>query len=224
MSGRQKFLAEATGTGLLTFAAAGAAVLNIVGGGYLGVVGGALAVGLAATAASSAVYHISGAHLNPAITIAHWVRGKVSTPSGIALVIAQLAGASFAAWIISRIIPDAVNVAHLGTPAVSALLGRKGALVVEALAGAILSWTYFGASDKRASAHGFAISIGAAYAAVYLLTNILTGGLGNPARAFGPAWVSGYWQDQWIFWIGPVVGGLVGSYWHRFTAGPEDIR
>lgn len=224
MSSYQKFLAEAAATGTIVFVAGGALLANAASGGSIGPVGIALAIGLASFAVIQTVAHISGAHANPALSIAAWTRGKLSTPGLIMYVLAQLIGAAIGAWFLSRIFPASLDSVHLGAPELSLFAGRKATILLEAVFASLLAWVYQSASDKRSSSTvHFSLAVGAVYAVASLVGSSVTGGAINPARAFGPAFIIGDWTNQWLFWIGPVLGAVIGSYTYRIVAGRESV-
>lgn len=224
MASYQRFFGEMIGTGALVFAASGAVIANVVSGGELGAIGIALAYGGAVLVMTASLSRVSGAQLNPAVTIARWAAKRQGTASAVMYLIAELIGAALGAWLLTRVFPDAANMAHLGAPALSGSVGRKMALLAEAVATAVVVWTYLAAMDKRngaGAAHG-GLTVGFAVVAAALVIGPLTGGALNPARAFGPAFITKEWINQWIYWIGPVVGALVATYAYRFTAGRSE--
>lgn len=215
----QKLAAEAAATGTLILAGAGAVLTNTAFPGSLGGVGIALAHGLAILVMVYAVAHISGAHINPAVTIAMWALRKIKTAEGVLYIIAQLVGAAIAAWLLILIYPDgAIASTHTGAPALASFVTPAVGVLVEALLTAVLVWTILGVTDDRAP-KGFAgLAIGLAVTLGLLVGASLTGAALNPARSFGPALVSGFWVNHWVYWAGPVLGALVAAYAYRCTA------
>ena len=219
MSSFQKFLQELVATGALTFVVAGATIINTVTGGSFGLLGLALSYGLITLIMGNAAAHEGGIDMNPAITLARWGVRRISSGGAIWRIIAQLVGAAVGAWLLTKIVPGAVDIQHLGTPTLASFVGTRSALLVEALMTAIIVWAAFGASNKRSG-----ISTGAAYAVGALFAMPLTGAGLNPARVFGSAFVSGYWINHWIYWIGPLVGALAAGYWYKITAGSDESK
>lgn len=208
---------------MLVFVSSGAVLANTVSGGALGGVGTALAVGFVSCLLVASLGLRGGVHLNPAVTIAYWARRKLSTPGAVAFIIAQLVGAVVGAWFLTKIYQDAASIAHLGVPGTAIFVGKKAALLTEAILTALLVLAAFGVEDKRTSSPALlAIAIGFAYAVGALIGGPPTGGIMNPARFFGPAAVAGYWVSHWLYWAGPVAGGLVSAYWYRIMAGSDE--
>lgn len=215
----QKLVAEFIGTFTLVFVGAGSICadqyLRSSNQPGLGLLAIALAHGLAFGIMVTALCHISGGHLNPAVTIGFWVARRVSTIQTICYWVAQLAGAVFGAYLLTLIVPDATwRACELGTPVLATDFTRLHAMTLEAVASFILVFVFFatvadsaGAFDKIA---GFAIGLTATVD--MLVAYPLTGAALNPARAFGPALVSRHWLDQGVYWIGPLIGGVIAGF------------
>lgn len=202
--------AEFVGTFALVFVGAGAVLVAApsAGAGNLEV---ALAHGLVIAVMASAVGHISGGHFNPAVTLGFLVTGRLSPVVALAYWVAQLssaiAGAALLKWIFTG---DAR--AALGAPAVGPGIEPEAALIIEAILTFFLVLSVFGvAVDSRASGEFAGLAIGFTIIACVLMGGALTGACMNPARAFGPALASHYWQDQWLYWAGPLFGGGVAA-------------
>ena len=215
----QKLVAEFIGTFTLIFIGAGAicadAYMKAGGGAGAGLLAIAAAHGLAIAIMVTAVGHISGGHLNPAVTIGFWVCRRLSTFHALAYWLAQLAGATFAAYLLSVILPESVwRPAALGTPDLAADFTRVHGMALEAALTFLLVFVVFataadakGAFDKIA---GFAI--GLTITMDILLGGPFTGAAMNPARAFGPALVARHWMNHGVYWVGPLVGGVVAGF------------
>lgn len=213
-------IAEAIGTFLFFFVGMGAVVL----GGHLngadtgGLVGVALAHGLALAVLVSALGPISGGHFNPAVTFAVWITGRIESVRAALYVVAQLAGALAAGLALRAVFTEASwGPVALGTPAVDPAIGTTGAIVVEAILTVLLLFAVFGtAIDPRAPKIG-GLAIGLAVAADILMGGPLTGAAMNPARWFGPAVASGTYADWYVWWIGPLVGAAVAALIYRYA-------
>jgi len=206
----KKFLAELIGTFTLIFFGAGA-ILTHNATQMVGMTGIAVAHGLAILVMIYAFGAVSGGHFNPAVTFGFLVTRRISLGGAISYWIAQLVGASLAAWVLLRAWHGPTE-AHLGTPAVAAGVSPMLAMCLEGLMAFMLVIVIFGSAvDPRAS-KGFAgLAIGLTLVGNILVGGALTGASFNPARAFGPALLSGYWQDQWLYWVGPLLGGAIAA-------------
>jgi MIP family channel proteins len=211
-----KYLAEAIGTFFLCFAGI-AAILSTqdpINSGA-GLVGIALAHGLALSIAVSVFGGISGAHVNPAVTAGMLVTGRIPLGEAIGYVISQLAGATVAAVACKAIFPPAaVTAAKLGIPLPGGDWVTVGiVLTAEAIATFLLVISVFGAAvDERGQVvkiGGFAIGLTVAFD--ILAIGAVTGASMNPARSFGPALVYGFFDWHWCYWVGPIAGGVVAA-------------
>jgi len=214
----QKLLAEFVGTFTLIFIGAGSICadqyLHSVNQGSVGLLGIAAAHGLAIGIMVTAVGHISGAHLNPAVTIGFWVTKRIGTISAVAYWIAQLAGAAVAALLLTAVVPDTVwQPAGLGTPALAMDYSRMHGMLMEATLTFLLVFVVFAtAADANGAFNKIAgFAIGLTITMDILLGGPFTGAAMNPARAFGPALVSRHWANHGVYWVGPLIGGIVAA-------------
>ena len=206
------FLAEAIGTFGLIFFGAGA-VLHNAPDGALGMTGVALAYGLAVTLGMLALGGVSGAHFNPAVSFAMALTRRLSWGAMLRYWIAQLLGAAAAAWALGVAFAGGPLDAHLGTPLLDPGVGPLKGAVVEGILAFFLVLVFVATTVDPRAPKGFAgLAVGLTVTAGVLACGALTGGAMNPARAFGPAFVSGYWQDHWVYWAGPAVGGAVAAF------------
>jgi MIP family channel proteins len=211
--GRQgaKFMAELIGTFALIFFGAGA-ILQQNATQMVGITGIAVAHGLAILVCVYAFGHISGGHFNPCVTFGMAVTRRLSWGDAITYWIAQLAGASIAAWLLSLAYPSGAAEVHLGAPALGASVSPMLGMAYEAVMAFMLVIVIFGSAVDPRAPKGFAgLAIGLTLTANILVGGSLTGASFNPARAFGPALVAGYWQDHWVYWVGPMLGGAVAA-------------
>ena len=213
----RRAITEALGTFVLVFAGCGAIVTDAQRGGALGTVGIALVFFLVLVGLVSAGGHVSGAHYNPAVTIALTVARHFPPGEAAAYIAAQLLGATAASLTLLAAWPEAP--ADLGATVPSVAAGT--ALLYELLMTAFLVFVIFGvATDTRAVGVVAALAIGAAVGCDALFGGPLTGAAMNPARSFGPALASGTWTDFWVYLAGPIAGGLTGGLLYGWVRGP----
>lgn len=223
--------AEFLGTFWLVLGGCGSAVLAAafpdVGIGLLGV---ALAFGLTVLTMAFAIGHISGCHLNPAVTVGLWTGGRFPRAQVAPYIVAQVVGAIAAAGVLYVIASGAAGFdvakgfASNGfgehSPGGYSMLA---ALVCEIVMTAFFLIVILGATDKRAP-QGFApIAIGLALTLIHLVSIPVTNTSVNPARSTGVALFVGGWaiSQLWLFWLAPIVGGVVGAFLYNFVAGDE---
>jgi aquaporin-4 len=157
--------------------------------------------------------HVSGAHINPAVTIPMIITRKIGIADGVGYIIFQLIGAVAAAATLKVILPDLgaqVNFATQGGPSELINKSVSSGFAIEAILTFFLVLVIFmTAVHKKASPgwHGF--SIGGMVFLIHLVAVPLTGASVNPARTFGPALISGFWEFHWLYWAAPIVGGII---------------
>ena len=219
----QKLFAELIGTFGVVFVATGAICadqyVRAAGSSPLGPLGCALAYGLAVALMVSAFGHISGAHLNPAITVSMWVNRRLGTLTALCYCAAQLAGAVAAGLLLSAILPDTLwRPVGLGTPNLTADFTRAHGMLLEGVLTFFVVLVAFArAIDTRGLARqGAAFAIGLTVTAGSLVGAPFTGAAMNPARVFGPALVAHHWQNHGVYWLGPLFGAcLAGVLYDR---------
>jgi MIP family channel proteins len=216
----QKLAAEFVGTFALIFFGVGSICADQFihastnGQSNLGLLGIALAHGLAIGIMVTSLGHISGGHFNPAVTIGIWVTRRISTFEALAYWVAQLAGGTAAALILRRLPVDVWGPVQLGTPDLAIGITRANGIIFEAVMTFFLVFVVFatavdekGAFNKVAGfAIGLSITMGALFGGPF------TGAALNPARAFGPALASNHWNNHSVYWLGPLLGGLVAGW------------
>jgi MIP family channel proteins len=208
--------AEAIGVFALVFAGCGAIVTEAEHPGTLGTVGIALVFGLVIMAMVYATGHLSGAHLNPAVTLAFALTRHFPRTEAAAYLAAQLAGALIAAGLLAAVWPG--QPADLGTTVPT--VGTGSALVYEAALTALLMFVIMAvATDTRAVGAGAAIAIGGAVGLDALFGGPITGASMNPARSIGPALVSGELTDLWIYIAAPIAGATLGALAYQLVRG-----
>lgn len=208
-------VAEFVGTFTLVFVGVGS--IAVASDGSAGLVGVALAHGLALAVMITAVAAVSGGHLNPAVSIGLWSAGKLATERLLGYVVAQVAGAFAGAALILVALPERVRAVAIGTPALGDGVSVLSAIVLEAVLTFFLVFTVYGtAVDHRAPKLG-GLLIGLSVTMGILVAGPLTGAALNPARHLGPALLAGgsYLGQFWLYWVGPVIGGLVAAWVYR---------
>ena len=227
----KQYGAEFLGTFWLVLGGCGSAVLAAafpdVGIGLLGV---SLAFGLTVLTMAFAIGHISGCHLNPAVSIGLWAGGRFPANKLVPYIAAQVLGAILAGGVLYIIASGAAGFdvskgfasngfgAH--SPGGYSLLA---ALVCEVVMTMFFLLIILGATDKRAPA-GFApIAIGLALTLIHLVSIPVTNTSVNPARSTGVALYVGDWAiaQLWLFWVAPIAGALLGAFAYRFIASEE---
>lgn len=226
----RQLVAEAIGTFFLCFAGIGAIVSTqspISSG--IGLVGIALAHGLALSIAVSIFAGVSGGHHNPAVTVGFLATGRISPPLAAMYIVAQLIGATVAAAACNYIFPEvAVNAAKLGIP----LPGGDWVtgpilLVTEFILTFLLMTAIFGtAVDERGAPMklgGFAVGLTVAFD--ILCAGNVTGASMNPARSFGPALIHNYFEWHHWYWVAPIAGAVVAALlYHHVLLEPVESK
>jgi len=228
MTSIRKYLAETIGTFWLTFGGCGAAVLAAgfpeVGIGLLGV---SLAFGLTVVTMAYAIGHVSGCHLNPAVTIGLWAGGRFPASDILPYVVAQVIGAVVAGGVLFVIASGAPDFSVAGGFASNGYgehspgnYNLTSALTIEIVMTAVFLFVIMGATHGRAPA-GFApLAIGLALVLIHLVSIPVTNTSDNPARSTGPALFVGGWalQQLWLFWVAPIIGGIIGAVVYRWLS------
>ena len=161
-----------------------------------------------------ATAHISGGHINPAVTIATVITGKTSFVKGIMFIIAQILGAIVGAYMLGSAVPEAVQ-GSLASHSLAQGITVPAGLLTEIILTFVLVFVIFAtATDNRAVNKMAPLAIGLAVVVAHLVGVPITGTGLNPARSIGPAIVSGTWINHWIYWVGPIIGGMSVSYTH----------
>jgi len=212
----RRALAEGLAAFTLVFAGCGAIVANAAYGGALGTLGVALAFGLVIMVMVYATGHLSGAHINPAVTLAFTLTRHFPARDAGAYVLAQLAGAIAGALVLLAIWPDQPG--ELGATVPS--IGAGSALVYELVLTAFLMFVIMAvATDTRAVGAAAAIAIGGTIGLDALVGGPVTGASMNPARSLGPALASGEWSEFWLYVVGPLGGAVLGAVAYQLVRG-----
>jgi len=226
----KKLAAEFIGTFWLVLGGCGSAVLagvfmkNGIDVG-IGLVGISLAFGLTVLTMAYAIGHISGCHLNPAVTVGLWAGGRHPANEVLPYVVAQVLGAIAGAFVLLMIAsgqPGYDVASGLGANGYGAHSPGGYSMASGFLAEVVMTLLFLviilGATDRRAPA-GFApVAIGLGLTLIHLITIPVTGTSVNPARSTGPAVFVGDWAlgQLWLFWVAPIIGALIAGYLYRW--------
>jgi len=225
MSFGKKLAAEFIGTFWLVLGGCGSAVLAAafpdVG---IGLAGVALAFGLTVLTMAYAIGHISGCHLNPAVSVGLWAGGRFSAAQLPGYIIAQVLGAILAAWTLYMIASGKAGFELSGGLASNGYgehspghYSLRSALISEIVMTFMFLIVILGATDRRAPA-GFApIAIGLCLTLIHLISIPVTNTSVNPARSTGPALIVGDWalSQLWLFWVAPLIGAAIAGLVYR---------
>jgi aquaporin Z len=228
----KKYGAEFVGTFWLVFGGCGSALIGasfpVLGIGHLGV---ALAFGLTLMTMGYAIGHVSGCHINPAVSIGFWASGRFPAKELVPYIVSQVLGGIIAAgvlFIIMKGMPGfdlssgfAANGYGEHSPAGFSL---ASAFIAEVVLTLFFVLVILGASDKRAPQGFLPIAMGFALTLVHLIGIPITNTSVNPARSTGPALFAGGWalSQLWLFWVAPIIGGLLGALVYRAIEGVRE--
>ncbi len=226
----KRVAAEFFGTLWLVLGGCGSAVLAArfpeIG---IGLVGVALAFGLTLLTMCYAIGHISGCHLNPAVTLGLFAGGRCKAGDVVPYIVAQVAGAIVAAWLLLTIASgNGADVLAGGLAANGFGEHSPGSYAMGAAFICEVVLTFFflmiimGATDKLASPGFAGLAIGLALTLIHLISIPVTNTSVNPARSTGPALMVGGWaiQQLWMFWVAPIAGGMLGGSVYRWLGKP----
>lgn len=228
----KKYVAEFIGTFVLVFGGCGSAVLAAAFPGLgIGLLGVALAFGLTVLTMAFAIGHISGCHLNPAVSLGLWAGRRFEGREVLPYIIAQVMGAIAAAAVLFVIASGkagfdvsagfASNGFGEHSPGGYSLLS---AFVIEVVLTCVFLIVIMGSTDKRAPV-GFApIAIGLSLTLIHLISIPVTNTSVNPARSTGVAIFAGGWaiEQLWLFWLAPIIGGIIGGMLYNFLFKEKD--
>lgn len=227
-----KYFAEFLGTFWLVFGGCGSAVLAAafpeLGIGFAGV---ALAFGLTVLTGAYALGHISGGHFNPAVSVGLWVGGRFDVKDLIPYIVAQVVGATAAAFVLYIIAQGQAGFSGVGGFATNGFgdlspnkFGLGSAFIIEVVLTVFFLIIILGATDRRAPA-GFApIAIGLGLTLIHLISIPVTNTSVNPARSTGVAFFAetAALSQLWLFWVAPILGAVIGAIIYKVVAGDKD--
>jgi len=218
----QEAVVEAIDTFVLVFVGTGAVMVNQIADGALTHLGISFVFGAVVAALIYTTGHISGAHINPAVTLGFWSSGFFPTRKVLPYILAQCLGAIAASALLLLTLGA---VADLG--ATQPLNGNWWQpLVLETILTFILMFVILGSGLDRRSPKGFAgIAIGLTVGLEAACMGPITGASMNPARSLGPAVVASIWQHHWIYWVAPILGAqLAAIVYGQLSHGFRDIK
>ena len=199
-------IAEVLGTFALVFFSAGAVAVDAASDGAVTTVGGGLAAGLVVVAVIFGLGHVSGAHINPVVTLAFRLSGRIGSLRAAVYVVAQLAGSVLAGLAIVAIVGDAGD-AGATAPRIG---GVEAAFLAEIILAFFLVLVLMGvATDERAQGSFAAIAVGSYVGLAILAWGPVGNASMNPARSLGPAIFGSEWSAHWIYWVGPIAGSTL---------------
>jgi MIP family channel proteins len=211
-------VAEFIGTFALIFSGVLAiSAVNIVQApnGFANLASIGLTHGLTIAVMVAALGAVSGGHFNPAVTSAFMATGRINPVTGVLYIVAQIAGASAAGLLLAGLF--GVQAVGAGTPALAPQITPTTGIIIEGIATFFLVTVIFGtAVDGRAPKAVYPLAIGFTVALDIMAIGPLTGGAMNPARTFGPALASGMWANHLVYWVGPIVGGILAGLLQNF--------
>ena len=211
----RRVVAEGIGTFFLVLIGPGAVMVDAYSGGAIGHTGVALAFAFVVTAMVYALGHLSGAHINPAVTIGFWSVRRFPAHEVGPYVLAQVLGAVGASSFLRAILGP---VGHAGATLPS--LPAGAAFAVEWLLSFALMLVIMAVATDERAANGFAgVAVGLTVGFCALTAGPLTGASMNPARSFGPALVSGTWSAHWIYWFAPITAMVIAARLYEFLRG-----
>lgn len=211
----RRTIAEALGTYAIVTAGCGAIIVNSTTG-ALTHPGVACTFGLIVMVMIAATGHLSGAHFNPAVTVAFALTRHFPWREVPLYIAGQSLGGIAGAVTLRELFG---TTAHLGATLPAGSAGQS--LGVEVLLTAVLMFVIIAvATDTRAVGQLAALAIGATVALDALWGGPISGASMNPARSFGPALVAGVWRDQWVYWLGPLLGAPIGAVLYQFLRTP----
>lgn len=205
--------AEFLGTFGFVFAGAGVVVTNAARNDMFGFGGIAFAHALAFAVMVTATMRISGGHLNPAVTFAVWMVGRIKPGRAALYVVTQLAAAVVAVLCVGHLFPaTAAQQASFGVPRIAQDMTLTQAVLLEAVLTLCLVSAVFGTALSRHAPQVGGFAIGLVLLFAMFVAGPLTGAALNPARAFGPALVAMDWHGHLAYWIGPLLGAAVAAF------------
>ncbi len=217
MNAYKKYMAEFVGTFALVFIAAGSVCadfyLRQAGGQGLGLLGISIAFGIVVIAVIYATSYVSGSHVNPAVTVSFWITKRMEPNTAIMYIISQIAGASLAGLALKTLFPDAAKTVYLGTCVLAPGVSIARGVLMEFIISFLLIFTIYGTLvDKRASPGFAGIAVGLVVLFGAMIGGTISGGAMNPARVFGPALASGQFTHHYVWWLGPILGGIAAGF------------
>lgn len=207
----RKYVAELIGTFALVFCGTGAIIINDVSGGAISHVGIAMTFGLIVTVMIYAFGSISGAHINPAVSIAFSVTDRFKTKNLLGYIVAQLLGALFASGILRLLFLE-----HDTLGATLPAGAWQQSFVLEVILTYLLMLVILLVSQNKAVTQFTGLAVGATVLLEAMFAGPITGASMNPARSIAPAMLSGQIDTLWIYIVAPILGALLASLTWKF--------
>jgi aquaporin Z len=221
----RRSIAEAVGTFGLVFIGVGSVASTYYPDAKWGVLGIALAHAVVLSVMITATMAISGGHLNPAVSVALLVARRAKAPTVAAYIVAQLVGAVVAAYAVQGLYPVSVLRAAVGgVPKLANSVSLGQGIAMEAVLTFFLVSAVFGTCVNPDAPKVGGFGVGLVLLFDILVGGPLTGAAMNPARAFGPALVAGQWTAHAVWWIGPLLGGIVAAVLWEWVLLPKRER
>jgi len=228
----KKYIAESLGTFWLVLGGCGSAVLAAAFPGLgIGLLGVSLAFGLTVLTMAYAIGHISGCHLNPAVSVGLWAGGRFPANQLLPYIVAQVVGAVIAGGVLYLIATGKAGFEVSGGFASNGYGDHSpggyslvAALITEIVMTMMFLLVILGATDKRAPQGMAPIAIGLCLTLIHLISIPVTNTSVNPARSTGVALFVGNWAvaQLWLFWVAPIIGAFLGAAIYRFIGSVED--
>jgi MIP family channel proteins len=208
----RRWIVEAIGTFFLVLIGPGAVMVNAYTNGVIGHAGVALAFAFVITAMIYALGHLSGAHINPAVTLGFWSLRRFPVRDALLYIVAQCIGAVSASAVLRAVLGA---VGDLGATLPHISIGA--AFTIEWFLSFVLMFVVMAVATDERVADGFAaIAIGVTVGFCALMAGPLTGASMNPARSFGPAVVGNVWRGHWIYWLAPITAAISGAHVYEY--------
>lgn len=183
----------------------------------------AFAHGLVLSVVITSIGHISGGHVNPAVTIALWVGQRIASTLAVLYILAQLAGGVLAGLLLKAIFSSAIwQPVHLGTPTLAAGVSVQTGILIEAILTFFLVFAVFGTAvdPRHPRVGGFGIGLTVLFDV--LVGGPLTGASMNPARWFGPAAAANFWNNFPVYVVGPILGAIIAALIYGYLLMPHE--
>ncbi len=212
----KKYVSEMLGTYFLVFIGTGSIIVNNIYHNLFGLTGIALSFGLIITAIIYIFGNISGAHINPAVSIAFFVKKELKRKDLLFYVVFQIIGAILASITLKILFPETTN---LGETKVSGSLLQS--FLAEFILTAILMFTILGVSSDKKTKNLTGIVVGLTIIALIFIGGPISGGSFNPARSIGPALVNNYFTHLWLYITSPILGAVSATLIFNFLKNEE---
>ena len=225
----KKYLAELLGTFALIFIGSGSVCANYYlvknGSPGFGLLGIAIAFGFVVVAIAYSLGYISGAHINPAVTVSMMATRRIKAGVGGMYIVSQIAGATLAGYLLKMLFPEALASVFLGTCVLGSSVNVTQAIVMEAVITFLLVFVvYATVIDKRSTPALAGLAIGFVVLFGVMVGGAISGGSMNPARVFGPAMASGHFANHYVWWIGPILGGVTAGFTYDLLFAEKKVK